>query len=126
MRTYVSVHSAVSMDGDSGDGSRIESRNMLSAQPKKLALGAWILTSAGVFQVPRIRYILVGIINHSLIIILFLFCYSYRVHVLILTFVIYAAYHMSRKPFSVVAVSLQSFASVYARTMICAGERSPG
>ena len=30
---------------------------------------------------------------------------SYRVYILVLTFVIYAAYHMSRKPFSVVAVS---------------------
>ena len=31
--------------------------------------------------------------------------FSYRAYILVLTFVVYAAYHMSRKPFSVVAVS---------------------
>ena len=31
---------------------------------------------------------------------------SYRLYVLVLTFICYAAYHMSRKPFSVVAVSI--------------------
>lgn len=32
--------------------------------------------------------------------------FSYRIYVLVLTFCCYAAYHMSRKPFSVVAVSI--------------------
>lgn len=39
--------------------------------------------------------------------------HSYRVHILVLTFVVYAAYHMSRKPFSVVAVSCYSCIYIY-------------
>uniref|UniRef100_A0A1X7TVC1 Major facilitator superfamily (MFS) profile domain-containing protein n=1 Tax=Amphimedon queenslandica TaxID=400682 RepID=A0A1X7TVC1_AMPQE len=50
---------------------------------KKVPLGAWILSYLGIFNILPAK--------------------SYRLYILILTFICYASYHMSRKPFSVVA-----------------------
>ncbi|CAI8026920.1 hypothetical protein GBAR_LOCUS15418 [Geodia barretti] len=85
-------------------------------KPKKLGFGALALSYAGLFRYPR---------------------FSYRAYILVLTFVVYAAYHMSRKPFSVVAIVMEEVLMIIAPTLpmfptspislrpLVAGPRSP-
>ena len=87
-------------DGDVADGPPL--------QQKKLALGAWIISSAGVFRKPSIRFLILILATRHVAIYIPSISPSYRAYVLVLTFTVYAAYHMSRKPFSVVAVSWPS------------------
>ncbi|XP_019857466.1 PREDICTED: glucose-6-phosphate exchanger SLC37A2-like [Amphimedon queenslandica] len=64
-------------------GSCFEGKRRHKVQWKEVPLGAWILSYLGVFNILPAK--------------------NYRLYILILTFICYASYHMSRKPFSVVA-----------------------
>ena len=72
----------------------------------KLPTGIWLLEKSQILNFkPLLRQgpakYINAITNHSTII---FFLYSHKVLILILTFLCYTSYHLSRKPFSVVKV----------------------